>query len=558
LSVATAKKRRAKRPRPLEPEAPKREKCPRAPLELVKRDPGDPLWRQSYVRMLKSNLALFAKDILGLEIGPHIEEWGELVRIHRRIAINAARDHSKTTFFSYAYPIWRAWSEPGCDVYLFSSTLDGAMEFLDTIVYGNADQTLKGMIDIPELRHLVPTRDSMRTDPRQRLNKQDIRLVNGSRLRALGYGKKIRGRHPKYIVCDDILNDEDLYSETVRRKNIAYFRSAIVNLCHPDGQIILVGTPFHVADLWGELQKNEVYFFKKYPAIIKKDGKERALFPWRWTVKALKHKLKEIGSVAFTREILCNPISDDISIFPSYLFPPLYDETFCMRPSQDKIREMGLSVYAGVDIALSASVGADYFVIFVIGVDDKGNHYLLDIIRAKGKPFHWQLAKIEWACQRYLVDLCHIESNQAQRVWPDEMKRTTDAPVKEFHTTAQNKYPLDKGIPGLRILLENLKVIIPRGDAYSIEVTDNWMTECQAFGFVDGKLEGIGAHDDTVMGWWMAAEARKLGGFGFSMGPEDEDEDGEFYGDGEGEESWEEVMLGSADERDEADAVFGT
>lgn len=529
-------------------------------VELIGKGPEHPVWRDAYIRMLKANLALFARDVLNIEIGPHLEEWSDLVNDHSRLAVMAARDHSKSTFFSYAYPIWRAWSEPGCDVYIFSSTVDGAIEFLDTIIYGNADQTLLGMIDIPALQHLVPNRDSMREDPRQRLNKKDVRLANGSRLRALGYGQKIRGRHPKYIVCDDILNDEDLFSETVRRKNIAYFQSAITNLIHPKGQIVVVGTPFHVADLWGFLRKNPVYAFRQYPAIIKKGTKQRALFPWRWPLAALLRKKLEIGSVAFAREILCQPITDDISIFPSHLFPPLYDETLCLRPSRAKIREMGLSVFAGVDIALSASVGADFFVIFVIGVDSQGNHVLLDIIRRKGLAFHKQLTLIEWACQRYLVDLCHIESNQAQRVWPDEMKRQTDAPVKEFHTLAQNKYPLDKGIPGLRILLENLKVIIPRGDEYSVEQTDIWQEECQAFGFVDGKLEGVGAHDDTVMGWWMCAEARRAGGFGFSMGEEEEqDSDQEFAGELEDEEeSWEDIMLGSANERGlEGDAAFG-
>jgi hypothetical protein len=531
-------------------------KHPKALLQLVKRNPDDPLWSATYKRMLCSSLALFAKDILGLEIGPHILEWSDLVNVHARLAITAARDHSKSTLFSYAYPIWRAWSEPGCDVYIFSSTLDGAMEFLDTIVFGNTDGSLRGLIDIPELKHLVPTRESMREDPRQRLNKQDVRLRNGSRFRAIGYGKKIRGRHPKYIVCDDVLNDEDMYSETVRRKNISYYQSAIVNMVAPDGQIVCVGTPFHVADLWGYFRKNEVYFFKSFPALIKDPSTEsgfRALFPWRWDVAGLLLKKKEIGSVAFTREILVQPISDDISIFPSHLWPVLYDETFCMRPSQEKIRAMGLSVFAGVDIALSASVGADYFVIFIIGVDGHGNHYILDIVREKGQTFQWQLKKIEWACERYLVDMCHIESNQAQRVWSDEMKRTTDAPVREFFTTAANKYPLDKGVPSLRILLENLKVIVPRGDEYSIRVTDNWMEEAQAFGFVDGKLQGIGAHDDTIMGWWMAVEARKLGGFGFSVGEEDLDDADE---DDDDDEDWESVMLGDTDER-EADAAYG-
>ena len=69
-----------------------------------------------------------------------------------------------------------------------------------------------------------------------RLKKTDVRLTNGSRLRAIGYGKAIRGAHPKYIVLDDPLNDEDMWSETTRKKNIEYFKSAIVNMITPDGQ----------------------------------------------------------------------------------------------------------------------------------------------------------------------------------------------------------------------------------------------------------------------------------------------------------------------------------
>jgi hypothetical protein len=122
--------------------------------------------------------------------------------------------------------------------------------------------------------------------------------------------------------------------------------------------------------------------------------------------------------------------------------------------------------------------------------------------------------------------------------------------VKDFVTTAQNKYPLDKGIPGLRILLENGKMTIPRGDAISIALSDIWIEECISFGFVDGKLQGAGAHDDTVMAWWLASEARKAGGFSFSVGESGEDAaaDDEMTGGGDDGESWEEVMMGAEDE----------
>lgn len=518
----------------------------------------DTCWDDVYEQMLVASLCLFAKDVLGLEIGPHMVEWGNLVENHDRVAINAARDHSKTTFFSYAYPIWRAWAEPGCQIYVFSATLDGSISFLEDIVYGNGE-SLKGLVNIPMLEHLVPHKGDFARDPKVRLQRQDVRLTNGSRIRAVGYGKKIRGRHPKYIVLDDVLNDEDMYSETTRRKKIEYYRSAITNMASPGGQIIAVGTPFHAGDLWGWLRKNPEYVFKRYPGIYKdRHGNERALFPWRWPLDQLRRKKREIGPVAFTREILCQPISDDLSIFPSQLWPPLRDETLTLRPSLQEIKERQLSCFAGVDIALSANVGSDYFVVFVVGVDPLGNHYVVDIVRRHGWGFQEQLRLIEETCRRYDVELCFIESNQAQRVWSDEMKRSTDVPVKEFFTTAQNKYPLDRGLPSLRMLIENGKMVIPYGDAYSIEKCDIWMEEGIQFGFVDGKLQGAGDYDDTIMAWWMAEEAAKQGGFSFAMGSEKEDDEAlaEMMGEdgGEGGEDWKEVMIGTTEtETEEVD-----
>lgn len=497
-------------------------------------------WKTARVQMLRESLCLFASEVLGVQLGPHLLEWEELVQSFSRIAVNAARDHSKSTFFSYAYPIWRAWSEPGCEVYIFSKTLDQAMEFLDIIIYGK--DNLKGMVNIPQLEHLVPAEGGR--DRRTRLKRTDVRFKNGSRIRAVGYGKAIRGAHPKYIVLDDPLNDEDMYSETVRKKNIDYFKSAIVNMLKPDGQLVCVGTPYHISDLWGFLRENPKYEFRKYPGIVKgEDGKERPLFPWRWKLKALRDKRDEIGSVAFAREILCEPITDDIAIFPSNMFPPCYDKAMVLRPSLAVIRAMGLGVFIGVDIARSASVGADFFVIFVVGVDREGLHYILDIQREKGRPFKQQIEMIKIAGKRYRADMICIEANAMQQVWSDEVIRTTDLPVKPFVTTAQNKYPLDKGVPGLRILLENGKIRIPRGDEYSVAQTNAWIAECSQFGFVDGKLQGIGEHDDTVMAWWMAEEAAKLGGFSFSMGDDKEDEslDDEMTG-GKGE--WETDYLG--------------
>jgi len=517
-------------------------------------DEDDNYWREVYRQLLESSAALFGRDVLGVEIGAHLEEWSELINKHARLAIQAARDHSKSTFFSYVCPIWWAWKEPGVEIYIFSKTQEQAQEFIDIILWGR--NNLKGIADIPKLSHLVPDQDAVR-DPRRRtrLNRNDVILTNGSRLRAVGYGKAIRGRHPKYVVLDDPLNDEDMWSETVRQKNIAYFQSAIVNMVMPytqhgdwfeGGQCIVVGTPYHMADLFGWLEKNEVYKFFRYPGILRDEGKERALFPWRWSLAQLYEKKKEIGPIAFAREIMCLAINDDISIFPTYLFPPLFDEVLTLRPTKEAIEQRGWTIFMGVDIARSASVGADYFVIFTLAKDKAGNRYLVDIHRSKGLSFRDQLQQIAIEAARYDPSLIYIESNAMQQLYTDEMRRMTDLPVKEFVTTAVNKYPLDKGVPGLRITLENKKLVIPRGDEYSRAITDIWMEECSQFGYVDGKLQGIGVHDDTVMAWWFADEAARSAGFSFAFDEDDNKEDDKEPGD---DEDYMDVLLGPPEER---------
>lgn len=498
--------------------------------------------------MLRASPCFFGAEILKLDIDPHALEWEELILTKNRIAITAARGLGKSCFFSYLYPIWRAWSEPGCTIYLFAHTVEQSQEYLDIILYGK--DNLRPITDIEMLAPMVP----LRSFGLQRINRRDVRFTNKSRIRAVGWGKSVRGAHPKYVVLDDVLSDEDMWSSTVREKNIIYYQSAIRPMPLRGGQILSVGTPFHIEDLHGWFRKNKVFSFKTYPALTKdSDGNEVSAAPSRYTLKEIYAAKSEVSSIAFAREYLVQPISDDVAIFPSWLFPPLYDETLTLRPTKEWIRANGLSVFMGVDIALSANVGADYFVIFVLGRDSEGNYYILDIRRRKGLPFNEQLSLIYQVSNLYGPDLIMIESNQMQRVWSTELIRTSDLPVKAFETRAQNKYPLDRGLPGLRVLLENRKLVIPRGDDYSVMQTDIWIEEMSQVAFVDGKLQGVGAHDDTPMALWIATEAAKAGGFSFGFGSEDEAED-EFMGGGD-DLDWEKEMLGSDAEEDSAFAI---
>ena len=122
----------------------------------------------------------------------------------------------------------------------------------------------------------------------------------------------------------------------------------------------------------------------------------------------------------------------------------------------------------------------------------------------------------------YDPGLVYVESNQAQRIFGEELMRETDLPIKLFQTGDQ-KNSLSNGVPAIRILLENNKFRIPRGDAHSIEMTDIWIHEMTSMTIRSGKVTSLGDHDDTVSACWIAEQAIKNGSFDFSFEEEEGD-----------------------------------
>lgn len=447
-------------------------------------------------------------------VSEHHEEWSELIAAHDRLCILAARDHGKTFMFNMAYPIWMAQKHPNRKGYIFSGSQPQAEEIL-------ADIALEIETN-PLLKHLRP-QGKLGSASR-------IRLANGHTIYARGYGTKVRGAHPIWVVCDDVLNDDSMYSDLVRRKSIEYFYSAITNMVIPGGQIIVVGTPFHQQDLYGDLSRNKQYKFCRYPAVQDiQEGKRsvrRALWPERYNIDKLNAKQREIGQTRFSREFLCQPVSDDASLFPLDYFRGEPVEQFHVRLGSPAAwwDQMGVTQrFMGVDFAISTSVGADYTVLWIMGMDKVGNRWLIDIIRDKGLPFEVQKSMIRNAALKYQPQLIFLESNQMQRIFGDELMRTTDLPIKPVHT-GENKHHLEKGMPSLRVLLENRKLRIPRGDDYSREMTDTWIDEMRNHTFQNGKVVSVGEHDDCAMAFYICEQALRNGTFGFSFGEEEGDE----------------------------------
>lgn len=484
-----------------------------------------PRWKRTYKRMLRTSLAFYASEILrGPEqyggeflLGPHHLRWSEALKDYDRLLALAARDHGKSHFFCFAYPIWMIDRvAPGKTGYIFSASAENAADHLDKIrmeIVGGGENGGPN----PKLAHLLPFKKDSRFE---------IKFANNSTIKARGFGTKVRGGHPWWVVGDDMGNDEWIWSETVRRKSIDYFLSAIRPMVVPGGQMIVVGTPFHSLDLYNYLEQTGVYKVMKDPARDPITG--APLWPARYGEEQLQAARKELGSeLRFSREYLCRPISDEASLFPSWLFDvPGVKQPYALGLRAEHWHERGMQVFIGVDLAMSASVGGDYLVIFVMAIDSKGNRWIVDIVRRKGLDYQDQVNLIQRVAKRYRAALVFCEANQYQRVISDMVVRESDVPIKAFYTTGKlkatterkgiqsaisgNKNALDKGVPSLRMLFENKKIRIP----WSIdtrELVKVWIDEMQSFGWADGKLQGVGAHDDTVMAMWLCDQAVYFG-----------------------------------------------
>lgn len=477
--------------------------------------------------MLKQSLALYASEVLRgppeyrgrFLLGKHHLEWSDAVRDNRRILALAARDHGKSIFFSLAYPLWMGTVvAPGRLGYIFSASGNLAEDHLDRIrneIVGGGEFGTEGN---PKLQFLRPFKKD-RSDT--------IKFANDTEIRARGMTGGARGGHPFWVVADDPGVDEWIYSSTVRNRDTDYFLSAIRPMVVPGGQLIVVSTPMHQQDLYAHLERSGVYRVIRHPALHPITGE--ALWPERYDLDRLEETRKELGSaLRFSREYLTVPISDDSSLFPGWLF----DLPEVKRPyslgNTAFWADQRMTVYMGVDLAMSANTGSDYLVVFVVAVDQHGNRWIVDIIRRKGLGYQEQVDLIVRAAKRYDAALVFVEANQYQRVISDMIARTSDIPIKAFYTTgkagkqasterrgirtsiSQNKNALDKGVPSLRMLLENRKYRLPWASD-TRETVQAWIDEMGAMAWADGKLQGVGSHDDTVMAAWICEMACQLG-----------------------------------------------
>tara|TARA_R100000008_G_scaffold40297_1_gene23099 strand:+ start:149 stop:1591 length:1443 start_codon:yes stop_codon:yes gene_type:complete len=431
------------------------------------------------MELSKTSFPYFFQQVLGYDFTPFHEEWLELLNTTNRSVIICSRDHGKSVFM-HSWVVWNLVFQPPPYQMIYISS--------------NHKQTMVHMRDIdklfnkPQLKHLKPSRGWALGN---------ITLTNGNSILERSVGSQIRGLHPQEIVIDDPLKE---FSLAAIKKVTDWFFGDMIPTLHHTASLRMIGTPFTYTDIFTQLEENEAYTVTKYPCI---NQLNEPLWPERWDYEALMQRKSEVGSLKFTREYMCIPISTGTSLFnPEHLGA-------CKELGKKDILRMrerkkdGFKYYVGIDPAISTD--GDYNVIIVLEVDENKNKRIVFVDRQKNVEFRENINKVKLIGQMFRPEAIFLETNNFAKSFTQELRNITDLNVHDFTTTRKRKEEI---ILNLQMNIENHKLIFPRGNEESKRVTDNILEELSMFAITDtGRFEGVGAHDDLVMGLALANAA---------------------------------------------------
>lgn len=290
----------------------------------------------------------FFVRILGYKWSPHHNEWYDLLTTKKRVLIECARGHGKTLFM-VAYALWLVYKQNPVEILFISHSEEqvknNIMNLLDKLVMTNDYLT------------------SLRPTTKQLWGAQLKTFASGASIRGESFGSSVRGAHPDYLFVDDPLKDKGGMSPEEQHQ---YYMTALVGTAKQNTQIVVTGTPLDNGDLLEQLEKNESYTFKAYPA--ENEDRTQALFPELFSLETLREIEKEQGSFAYSRERLLKRIDPKTAVFKDQY--RTINES-CEFPDLATVRTI-------VDPAISEKEAACDSAVVTVGVDYKNNFWEMD------------------------------------------------------------------------------------------------------------------------------------------------------------------------------------
>lgn len=367
-----------------------------------------------------------------------------------RLAVAAARGHSKSGMFSNAFPLHQTVYRKRRYILVISET-----DTLSKKLIGWVNKQLKFN---EKLRNDFGSLLFERNTQNEKDNEEAFITVSGTLVEASSSGKQLRGkRHGSYrpdlVIVDDPSSQNNEGTKEAREKLVHWFNSVVVPIGTKSTAIILVGTMVsatgllkHVLDrkdfrssfhgaivseptnprLWDEYC--EIYarsddmtepdaFYEANKGALE-DGVILA-WPWRWTYRALMHEKVNMGTRAYNSEFRNLAFSEDEQYFlpENYAYYRYeYEGTRRFIRYEDlRIPIDELTISGAWDIAQGKNARSCYNAVLTVGRHEKTGYIfvldeyatkeppskILDVIIAKMKEYRHNVFTVETINAQY-------------------------------------------------------------------------------------------------------------------------------------------------------------
>ena len=346
---------------------------------------------------------VFSESIRAIEgefiDGEHFRRWCFEMQGHALTAKKSARFHGKSVLL-YAFIMWLMWKQtiPYEDGLYFSFTLDMAQDhlkkcnrYLEVNPYFQTEFVKLSQAD--SIMHY-----------RRRGGREFY-------FEPAGIKTFKRGKHPKHVICDDILRDPEVKLDIIQIQKISTtFREQIIPMPKKGGTIHLMGTPQDQEDLFAELEQRSEFFSTSCPAVVN-ESKKTVLWPEYWTFERLMEFKATMGEKAFNKEFACMPTRSADGYFTTGDYDGAtitrlknYDFYTDRRPV---FRDEW--TYAGMDLGKKAH--PSHFVVFATR---RGRLYQVHSRFMDGWNYIDQLEYVRQAIKFFRIARCDFDNTRAE------------------------------------------------------------------------------------------------------------------------------------------------
>lgn len=343
----------------------------------------------------------------------------DLNRPSRKKMILIPRGHLKTSIVTKGFSIQLLLRDPNIRILITNQVWDKAREMLYEI-----KQMLTSKSDLPKI---FGTFESERWREDDIVVRQRTKALAAPTIGTSGVEAELTSSHYDVIFCDDLQGEKNFQTPEQREKVKRYYRS-MMDLLEPGGLLIVVGTRWHLDDVYQYIIDNESEYFDITVRKVIEDGK--IIFPKKFQktfnpktkswVTSKTHTmdfinyLKKRPSEEFASQYMNEPIDAENAIFK-----PAYFKYYERRPER-------LYVSMTLDPAISEKQSADSFAINVSGMDENYNIYVLDTLKG-----HWKVSEqIDNIFSMYekwhpsAIGLETVAYQKALKAWLEEKMRT--------------------------------------------------------------------------------------------------------------------------------------